>query len=98
MRFLLDTNILIKLHPDSPESIEPGAATAARLSSLIGSGDHQAFAHPSVSFDIDRDPDRSRRELNRFRVSTYPQLRHPQTWRVSWEILSTVPMTGSISS
>jgi len=77
MRFLLDTNVLIKLHPDSAESIEPGAATAARLSQLLGSGGHHAFAHPAVSFDIDRTVDEARRDLNRFRVSTYPRLPNP---------------------
>lgn len=77
MRFLIDTNILIKLEPEDPANAEADAALAMEINRLIGRGDHSLLVHPSVHHDIERDTNRERAERTRFLLRKYYELADP---------------------
>ena len=77
MKFLLDTNVLIKLEPSDRLRID-GAESAVRLVRLLNAGEgHGAYVHPAIENDIARDPDTARQNLNRFLFGKYAALPHP---------------------
>ena len=77
MRFLIDTNILIKLEPEDPANAEADAALAMEINRLIGRGDHSLLVHPTIHHDIERDPNEGRAERTRFLLQKYYELRDP---------------------
>lgn len=77
MRFLIDTNILIKLEPEDPANAEADAALAMEINRLIGRGDHSLLVHPSIHHDIERDSNQDRAERTRFLLQKYYELADP---------------------
>lgn len=94
MRFLIDTNILIKLEPEDPANAEADAALAMEINRLIGRGDHSLLVHPSIHHDIERDPNGDRAERTRFLLQKYHELADPPSADDLGDVLGS-PEVGS---
>jgi GNAT superfamily N-acetyltransferase len=81
MRFLLDTNIVIKLEPKSPELAEADIDAALEVQRLVSRGNHSLLIHPAIHHDIDRDTDPERQRRTRFLLQRYPELQSPPSSR-----------------
>jgi L-amino acid N-acyltransferase YncA len=77
VRFLIDTNIVIKLEPDEPANAEADAVLAMEINRLIGRGDHSLLVHPAIHHDLERDSNEGRAERTRFLLQKYHELADP---------------------
>lgn len=95
MKFLLDTNLLIRLEPTAPQAVEAGTQVAIELIRLVSEGGHQPYIHPASLLDLASDRDESRRSLRETLAGKYPELPSPP--RVQSQILAELgrPVSGS---
>ena len=77
MRYLIDTNILIKLEPTAPEHLEPQAQDAARLVARLQNGGQRVLRHPAMDADLRRDRNRERHRLRSVLLQKYTELDQP---------------------
>jgi L-amino acid N-acyltransferase YncA len=60
VRFLADTNIIIKLDPPSADRVEPDAPEAMEFFRLATRNPHDVVVHPAIEYDFARDSDAER--------------------------------------
>lgn len=77
MRFLIDTNLIIKLEPITPSNVEADLGIAADLVRLIAGSEHAFCIHPSSKLELSRDRDEDRRGLRSNLLNKYPVLESP---------------------
>lgn len=77
LKFLFDTNVLIRAEPTSPDDVEQGTPVVADLLRLINEGSHQPYVHPASIEELRGDRDLRRREMREILVRKYPQLPSP---------------------
>lgn len=71
MKFIVDTNILIKLEPTSPKHLEADSKKAFRLIREINGQNHNLYYHPSSLEEFKNDKDGERREFRKVLVEKY---------------------------
>ncbi len=77
MKFLVDTNIVIRAEPTSPADVEAGTPIAIEFLRLIAKGSHQAYLHPASLEELRGDREETRRSLRETLVRKYPELPSP---------------------
>ncbi|MEX2374892.1 MAG: GNAT family N-acetyltransferase [Dehalococcoidia bacterium] len=76
MRFLIDTNLIIKLEPLDRE-FEADADGAREFVRLIGKAGYRLLIHPAIEHDFTRDRDADRADRMRRLAEKYPRLQAP---------------------
>lgn len=74
MKLLIDTNVLLPLEVLSHRTEERDTGAALRLAQLASKAGVALYVHPDQDRDIERDKDRSRRELRKLQLLKYPRL------------------------
>lgn len=90
MKFLFDTNLLIRLEPTSAADVEPGTPAAIELLRMVHAGKHQAFVHPGSLRELAGDKQKERRDLRAILVQKYTELpAPPETGKAITDVLGT---------
>ena len=74
MKFLLDTNLLIRLEPTSSGDVEVGMERALRLVRLLQEGGHRIYRHPVSDREVLGDRNTDRADLRSRLVQRYSSL------------------------
>ncbi|MEM9116036.1 MAG: GNAT family N-acetyltransferase [Myxococcota bacterium] len=95
MKVLLDTNLLIRLEPTSPEDVEAGTPVSVDLMAAIRAGGHEALIHPDSLVEVGGDANQDRRATRSVLLGKYGRLPAPP--RVGPDITDVlgVPKAGS---
>lgn len=95
MKFLLDTNLLIRAEPTSPADLEHGSPVAVDLLRLVSEGRHQAYLHPASLEELRGDHNLTRRALRGILARKYPELPFPPTAPAALDTQLGRPAPGS---
>lgn len=74
MKFLIDTNIIIKAEPTSIGEMELDIDDVAQLLGMVATTENQTYIHPSSLNEIERDRDTQRRDARLSLLKKYPRL------------------------
>lgn len=77
MKFLLDTNIVIRAEPTAPDEVEAGTEIATELIGLLAEARYEAFVHPVTLFELSGDRVHARRQTRERLLKKYRQLPAP---------------------